>query len=221
MGLRYGTPVKTDPFLTTTPSPLFRSLVPSMADPFLQRIAHGDQSAVAACLDEYGGMIWGLAERYLKGYGDDLEDAVQEVFVEVWRHANRYDPAQGSEPSFIATIAHRRLIDRQRRLQARRSVQLEETAYVEPKTIAKDAAAVGEDVHKAAAAFEKLPEDERQVLWYALYQGLSHERIAKAINVPLGTVKTRIRRGLMNLRAALTGQEPAMAATSSREGVRQ
>jgi len=174
-----------------------------MADPFLQRIASGDQAAVAQCLDEYGGMIWGLAERYLKGFGDDLEDAVQEVFVEVWRFANRFDPALGSEPAFIATIAHRRLIDRQRRNQARRSIQLDDTSYLEGKPNTLDTAALTDDVRLAAAAFETLEPDEKQVLWYALYQGFSHERISKATNVPLGTVKTRIRRGLSRLREAI------------------
>ncbi|MBS0197803.1 MAG: sigma-70 family RNA polymerase sigma factor [Planctomycetes bacterium] len=175
-----------------------------MPGPFLQLIARGDETAVAACLDEYGGMVWGLAERYLKGFGEDLEDAVQEVFVEVWRSAARFDPAMGSEPAFIATIAHRRLIDRQRRVQARRAVQLEDDRIIESKAVVKDGSALRDDVAAAARAFESLDSDEKQVLWYALYQGLSHERIAKAINVPLGTVKTRIRRGLSRLREALS-----------------
>lgn len=176
-----------------------------MAEPLLQRIARGDQVAVALCLDEYGGTIWGLADRYLKGFGDDLEDAVQEVFVEVWRHASRYDPAMGGEPAFIATIAHRRLIDRQRRLQARRTVQLDDgLPMVEAKMPLRDATAARDDVRKAAEAFAELEHDEKQVLWYALYQGLTHERISSIMNVPLGTVKTRIRRGLSRLREALS-----------------
>ncbi len=177
-----------------------------MAEPLLQRIAAGDHLAVALCLDEYGGTIWGLAERYLKGFGDDLEDAVQEVFVEVWRFAARYDPSMGSEPAFIATIAHRRLIDRQRRLQARRTVQLDDgAAMIEAKSPSREVTALGDDVRKAAEAFDELETDEKHVLWYALYQGFTHERIASVMDVPLGTVKTRIRRGLAHLREALAG----------------
>lgn len=176
-----------------------------MADPLLQRIARGDEAAVAACLDEYGGTIWSLAERYLKGFGEDLEDAVQEVFVEVWRCAGRYDPARGSEPAFIATIAHRRLIDRQRRAQARRTSHIDDERILESKPQMVRSPDDSDEVRNAAVAFEKLAIEEQQVLWYALYHGLSHERIANAINIPLGTVKTRIRRGINRLREALGG----------------
>ncbi len=190
-----------------------------MAQPFLQRIASGDSAAVAACLEEYGGMIWGLADRYLRGFGDDLEDAVQEVFVEVWRSAARYDPSLGGEPAFIATIAHRRLIDRQRRLQARRALQLDETVAVleaKPVQLAAHAAAT-EETRRAAKAFEQLDHDEQQALWYALYRGFTHERIAEAINVPLGTVKTRIRRGLARMREMLSAG-PQRAAHAAKGG---
>lgn len=180
---------------------------------FLPRIAAGDTSAVAACLDEYGGTVWGLAERYLKGFGEDLEDAVQEVFVEVWRHAGRFDPAQGSEPAFIATIAHRRLIDRQRRAQTRRSVQFQDNSILESRPHIQNTAEMRDDVRKAADAFQKLDDDEKQVLWFALYHGLSHERIAKTVDLPLGTVKTRLRRGLMRLRELLSADLSAKSRT--------
>lgn len=190
-----------------------------MAQPLLQRIASGDAAAVAACLEEYGGMIWGLADRYLRGFGDDLEDAVQEVFVEVWRSAGRYDSAMGGEPAFIATIAHRRLIDRQRRLQARRALQLDEEAVLleaKPALHATHAAAT-EETKRAAIAFDQLDNDEKQALWYALYRGFTHERIAEAINVPLGTVKTRIRRGLARMREILS-TAPKSAAQTAKGG---
>ncbi len=177
-----------------------------MSETYLQRIARGDESAVAACLDEFGGTVWSLAERYLRGFGEDLEDAVQDVFVEVWRSAGRFDPSLGSEAAFIATIAHRRLIDRQRRAQTRRAVQLEDDRVFEAKPLVTAGADVHDEAKRAAAAFESLAHDEKQVLWYALYQGFSHERIAKAIDVPLGTVKTRIRRGLARLRELLGPQ---------------
>lgn len=192
-----------------------------MAESFLQRIARGDESAVAACLDEFGGTIWSLADRYLRGYGDDLEDAVQEVFVEVWRSAPRYDPTRGSEASFIATIAHRRLIDRQRRNQARRSVQIQDERMIESKPVVRERADLHDDARRAAEAFETLGQDEKQVLWYALYQGFSHERIATAIDVPLGTVKTRIRRGLSRLREMLAGPAPEHAVVPTGKGVSQ
>ncbi|MCG3121693.1 MAG: ECF RNA polymerase sigma factor SigK [Phycisphaerales bacterium] len=176
-----------------------------MAVALLQLIARGDPSAVARCIDEYGGTIHALAVRYLKYLGDDIDDAVQEVFVEIWRSAGRYDPSLGSEPAFIATIAHRRLTDRQRKAQTRRSSSIESTAPIsqEREHHAVDRAALRDDLKAAATAFESLDRDEQQVLWYSLYQGLTHERIADVTQIPVGTVKTRIRRGLMRLRELL------------------
>ncbi|MBX3410453.1 MAG: sigma-70 family RNA polymerase sigma factor [Phycisphaeraceae bacterium] len=172
----------------------------------LERISQGDPSGIAACLDEYGGTIWGLAERYLRGTGEDVEDAVQEIFIEVWRSAHRFSPALGSEPAFVATIAHRRLIDRQRRLAARGTHLPFDPSLTHAPPQRLDTASLRDDLHRAARAFDELDTDERQVLWYALYHGLSHERIAHATDLPLGTVKTRIRRGLSRLRDILAGR---------------
>ncbi len=176
----------------------------------LQRIAQGDQSAVAACLDEYGNTIWSIAHRYLAPMGEDVEDAVQEVFVEVWKSAARFDPSLGSEASFIATIAHRRLINRQRRANARRTVALENIA--EPgRAEVKDPALLHDEARAAAVAFEKLENDEKHLLWLSIHKGLTHERIAQETSLPLGTVKTRIRRGLIRMRELLSGAQSSTA----------
>jgi RNA polymerase sigma-70 factor (ECF subfamily) len=169
----------------------------------LQRIADGDPAAVRACLDEYGDTVWAIAHRYLAPLGEDVDDAVQEIFVELWKCAGRFDPAKGSEPGFIATIAHRRLINRQRRAARHRSVAL--THVAEPATTAtpQPSENLHEEARAAADAFNKLTEDEKQLLHLSIHHGLSHERIAKATDLPLGTVKTRIRRGLIRLRQML------------------
>lgn len=200
--------------------------LPSNPSPtLLQRIAAGDESAVRSCLDEYGGLVWSLARRYLTPLGDDVEDAVQEVFVEMWRHAARFDPSRGSEPAFVATIAHRRLTDRQRRARLRRSEVLpDERVLAEaPSSVIRPASADAKDSARAAAiALDRLPAEERQVLWLTLYQGLTHESIAGLTSQPVGTVKTRIRRGLARLReflgASTTAGVPAGAAIAE-EGV--
>lgn len=176
-----------------------------MSTTFLQRISAGDATAVRACLDEYGGMVWGLAQRYLSALGEDVEDAVQEVFVEVWRSAPRFDPAKGSEPGFIATIAHRRLTDRQRRAAVRRGGELPDDRVLGAPEL-PPVAEVKESAGKALAALEQLAPEERQVLWCSLYHGMSHERIAGMTAQPVGTVKTRIRRGLARLRELLGGE---------------
>ena len=81
---------------------------------FLERIAAGDPLAVDGCLEKYRGLVWSIARRFAGNHAD-AEDAVQEVFVELWRHAGRFDPAVAAESTFVATVARRRLIDRHRR----------------------------------------------------------------------------------------------------------
>lgn len=159
-----------------------------------------------ACLDEYGNTIWSIANRYLAPLGEDVEDAVQEIFVEVWKSAARFDPARGSEPGFIATIAHRRLINRQRRAVRGRAVALENVAEPAQKPAMREAASLSDEARAATAVFEQLSEDEKQLLHLSIHYGLSHERIARATDLPLGTVKTRIRRGLLRLRGMLGDQ---------------
>src|SRR5690606_28395381 len=94
-----------------------------------ERIASGDDSAVKECMDGFGGLVWSLARRYSESLAD-AEDAVQEIFLELWKHADRYDAAAGTEAAFVATIARRRLIDRVRARQRRpRTETLDETTH--------------------------------------------------------------------------------------------
>src|SRR5512145_3131135 len=85
-----------------------------MTQSILERVARGDSKAVRECIDEFGGLVWAIARRMARTRAD-AEDAVQEIFVDVWKSAGRYDPSQGSEKVFVTTIARRRLIDRLRR----------------------------------------------------------------------------------------------------------
>mgnify|MGYP001805067540 FL=1 len=92
------------PVLPTIPEeePDERSSVTTQPEPtLLERIAAGEQRAVNACLDQYGGLVWSLARR-LSPNDNDAEDAVQEIFVEIWRHADRFDPSKASEATFVA-----------------------------------------------------------------------------------------------------------------------
>src|SRR6478672_262781 len=84
----------------------------------LPQVAQGNPVAIRACLDRYGGLVWGIARRFF-GANADAEDAVQEAFLDLWRSAGRYDPKVSSEPVFVALIARRRFIDRRRRTQRR------------------------------------------------------------------------------------------------------
>jgi RNA polymerase sigma-70 factor (ECF subfamily) len=194
------------------------------APSILMRIAAGDSRAVAACVDEYGGMIAALAERYLRPLGLDTDDAVQEIFIELWRHAARYRPENGSEASFIATIAHRRLIDRQRRHASRpTAVSVSSPLDGSERSFPAPAQAGGygtsDEARSAAQAFGLLTPDEREVVWLTICHGYSHERASMALNTPLGTVKTRVRRALVRMREFLAQQRGGAARSTAAQPV--
>ncbi len=182
----------------------------------LQRISDGDGTAIDACLREYGDLVWRLASRYLDRAPGEIEDAVQEVFVELWLHAGRFDPALGGEATFVATLAHRRLTDYQRRVTVRRRlVRSSEDATesgVSPGVLpsAGDPGAKGGRSAEALEAMDGLPEDEKHALGLWLYRGLTHRQISEATDAPIGTIKSRLRRGLIRIGEAV-GARPAGA----------
>lgn len=143
--------------------------------------------------------MWSLARRFLRDSGS-AEDAVQEIFVEIWKVAPRFDPERGSEVAFISTLTRRRLIDRLRR-QARRRDDV--TLAEEPvaTAIAPEQALAGqEDLDRAKQLVSSLQPQLRQAVELALYDGLSHTEISERMEVPLGTAKSLIRRGLTQVR---------------------
>lgn len=170
-----------------------------MTDLVLLRVARGDAQAVRECIDQFGSLIWSIARRLTRSRAD-AEDAVQEIFTDIWRSAGRFDPAQGSEKVFVATIARRRLIDRLRRAGRHATHELtdemESLAWADPGTHAETCA----EAQTAARAVMQLRPEQRQVLELGLLQGLSHSEIAEALQMPLGTVKTMMRRGLLQVR---------------------
>ncbi|MBX3403626.1 MAG: sigma-70 family RNA polymerase sigma factor [Phycisphaeraceae bacterium] len=178
-----------------------------MENGILQRIASGEASAVQACIDRYSGLVWSLARRFCPSPAD-AEDAVQEIFLDVWRSASRFDASVASETTFVAMIARRRLIDRGRR-SGRTIASLDNedgTTPVADRSPRADASlGDAEDAQRAAIALESLKPEQQKVLRLSIYQGLSHERIADATGMPLGTVKTHVRRGLIRLREILGG----------------
>jgi len=170
-----------------------------MTSDVLQRIASGEATAVRECLDEYGALVWSLARR-LSRTPSDAEDATQEIFLDIWRSAGRFDPSQGSPKMFIAMIARRRLIDRLRKASAEPPMDPEEVL----ESIAwPDSAAVAEtasEAEQAVRALAELKPDQRQVLELGLLHGLSQSEIAARLGMPLGSVKSFMRRGLIRVR---------------------
>lgn len=166
----------------------------------LGMVASGDPDAVRACMDRYSGLVWSLARRFCFN-PSDAEDAVQEIFLDLWKSAARYDSGVASEATFVAMIARRRLIDRRRRasrMGRMASVEIN-TIRVQPEK-GDGRLEQREEALKAAEAIEKLRPEQQRVLRLSVYQGLSHERIAEATGLPLGTVKTHVRRGLIRVR---------------------
>jgi RNA polymerase sigma-70 factor, ECF subfamily len=175
---------------------------PALAAPLLARVAAHDAAAARACIERYGGLVWSLVRRACPD-PDEAEDAVQEIFVDVWKSAGRYDPAFGSEATFVATIARRRLIDRRRRERRRPHEPLSEaladpTAASQPELSAEAAL--------ASRAVAELRPEQRRVLLLSACEGLSHGEIARELSMPLGTVKAHVRRGLMHVKRALFGE---------------
>ena len=158
-------------------------------------------------MDAYGGLVWSLARRYSESVAD-AEDATQEIFLEIWKSADRYDPAMGKESTFIATIARRRLIDRVRASSRRpQSLEYDDTTTIDPSTSDEPQGGIAADIGAAQKALAKLSEDQREILLLGIVEGLTHSEIATATGKPLGTVKTQMRRGLIRLRALLEQSE--------------
>ena len=170
-----------------------------MSPSVLQRIASGDSAAVRDCIEQYGALVWSLARR-LSRSPSDAEDATQEIFLDVWRSAGRFDAAQGSDKMFIAMIARRRLIDRLRKSTAEPPMDtveaLESVAWADPGTASETSL----EAEHAARAMAELRPEQRQVLELGLLHGLTQSEIATRLQMPLGTVKSFMRRGLIKVR---------------------
>jgi RNA polymerase sigma-70 factor (ECF subfamily) len=165
----------------------------------LPRIASGDRSAVAETIDRYGPSVRALARRAL---GAEADDAVQDVFVAVWQSAGRFDPSLGSELTFVMTLARRKVIDRLRSKSRRPDfapLPAEPFSASDP-SVDPDLA---DSAAKARQALSQLRPEERNILELSLLQGLSQTEVAERTSLPLGTVKTHARRGLIRLRALL------------------
>ncbi len=171
----------------------------------MAHVADGDQAAFAQVYDRLAPAVFGVARRVLRDSAQ-AEEVAQEVFVEMWRHASRFDGTRGSVRSWAVTISHRRAVDRVRSEQAHRMRHVRTGAVIglaEPTP--EDTAVEREERRRAVGALDTLTEVQREALELAFYDGLTHVQIADHLGVALGTVKTRIRDGLIRLRGVMGG----------------
>jgi len=176
----------------------------------LSRIAAGDGDAVGECMNRYGGLVWSLARRMAP---KTAEDAVQEIFIDLWKSAGRFDPSKASEKTFIATIARRRLIDRLRKQGRRpqmRSLPEPDEPTAEPSVDDHLVIQRGAEAKSAARYLNKLRPEQRRVIRLSVVEGMSHSEIATATGIAIGTVKSHIFRGLAKVRERLAEAEAAI-----------
>jgi RNA polymerase sigma-70 factor (ECF subfamily) len=174
----------------------------------LHQIADGNRAAFAEFYDRHATLMFSVASKILNDAGE-AEDVLQEAFVQIWEKAGRFDPKLGKAASWAVILVRNKAIDRIRA--AQRRARLAEQAGV-AHNIASEVADSANEIfygHDKAkfihSAIVELPEEQRQAIELAYFSGLTQDEISKKLNAPLGTVKARIRRGLLKLRDQLEG----------------
>ncbi|MAB75454.1 MAG: RNA polymerase subunit sigma-24 [Verrucomicrobiales bacterium] len=169
-------------------------------------MALGESEAMEQCIASYGGLVWSIAHKYSRSHSD-AEDLVQEIFTALWRCASRFDESAGSETTFIGMLARRRAIDWLRKQGRRPDFEPLTPNDAEMSTFSHQGAAKI-DHGIVMSALERLPEETQELFRFHFERGLSHSEIADQTGMPLGTVKTRLRSGLLELRTYMKRLEP-------------
>ena len=168
----------------------------------LARVARGDQAAFETVYDQFAGPVYGLVRKVLRDPAQS-EEVAQEVLLEVWRTASRFDRARGSANSWVLTIAHRRAVDRVR---SETAAAAREQRMTPGPVDGDDVAELVEtalDRQRVRRCLGVLTSLQSESVKLAYYGGYSYPEVAKLLGVPLGTIKTRIRDGLIRLRDCL------------------
>jgi RNA polymerase sigma-70 factor (ECF subfamily) len=172
----------------------------------LKAIAARDEAALAELYDRYDRILFGLLMRILNNR-EEAEDVLQEVFLQVWRKAADFDESRGRPFTWLVTLARSRGIDRLRTLASR-----ERVAEAGAREVTEEISDAATDAFKSeqrglvSNALATLPDEQKRPIMLAYFDGLTQSEIARHLGAPLGTVKTRMRMGMIRLRELLAGQ---------------
>ena len=170
----------------------------------MHRVATGDQRAFSEFYDRLSPRVFGLVRRLVVDHAQS-EEVTQEVFLEIWQSATRFDPNKGGASTWVMTMAHRRAVDRIRAAQAGR----DRDTRIGIRDLPRDYDQVAETVEirieheRVEVAMAKLSEAQRQAVSLSYYKGYTQSEVSELLGIPLGTVKTRLRDGMIRLRQEL------------------
>jgi len=164
----------------------------------IARISTGDETAMADLYDRYSGIVYGVALRVL-GNPTAAEDVLQEVFLQLWRNPQAFDADRGRLPAWLAVIARNRAIDHLRKRPPEDDI---EDLAISTGVNLENTTAQRQAVARVRGVLSQLPAEQRRLLEMAFFEGMTHSEIAAKTGEALGTIKTRIRTGLLTLRKA-------------------
>ena len=205
----YRDPMNISRRLRSVPAPDDSDVLPEptidAATALMRRVQRGDRAAFASLYDELSSLIYGIVLRVVRDPAIS-EEVTQEVFVEIWKTAQRFDPARGSVKTWSATMAHRRAVDRVRSVEAaRRRDQADADLVPVERSGVDDEVVASMESKRVRAALDVLTSKQRAAIELAYFDGLSYRDVAVALDLPEGTIKSRIRDGMNRLRTELQG----------------